>query len=152
MLQGPNCFGVMNMENGVILPFFGLHPGSVKTGGASFIGQSGGIFYDTSMLCSVERVGLNKLVSIGNKLALDENDFLEYLIADKGTKVIGMVEEDGPARGTVHTPVQLRPHVAIASLSSCNLLLSLSNAITILTIVSLSPAIMLERGSSATTS
>ena len=42
--QGPNCFGVMNMEKGVILPFFGLDPGSVKTGGASFIGQSGGIF------------------------------------------------------------------------------------------------------------
>ena len=28
MFQGPNCFGVMNMENGVILPFFALDPGS----------------------------------------------------------------------------------------------------------------------------
>ena len=92
--QGPNCFGVMNMENGVILPFFGLEPDSVKTGGASFIGQSGGIFYDTSMLCSVERVGLNKLASIGNKLDLNENDFLEYLISDAGTKVIGMYLEN----------------------------------------------------------
>jgi acetyltransferase len=93
-LQGPNCFGVMNMENGVILPFFALDPGYVKTGGASFIGQSGGIFYDTSMLCSVERVGLNKLASIGNKLDLNENDFLEYLIGDAGTKVIGMYLEN----------------------------------------------------------
>jgi acetyltransferase len=93
-LQGPNCFGVMNMENGVILPFFGLEPGSVKIGGASFIGQSGGIFYDTSMLCSVERVGLNKLASIGNKLNLNENDFLQYLIGDAGTKVIGMYLEN----------------------------------------------------------
>ena len=92
--QGPNCFGVMNMENGVVLPFFGLDPGSVKTGGASFIGQSGGIYYDVSMLCSVERVGLNKLASIGNKLNLNENDFLEYLIEDAGTKVIGMYLED----------------------------------------------------------
>ncbi|MGD0230408.1 MAG: acetate--CoA ligase family protein [Syntrophorhabdales bacterium] len=93
-LQGPNCFGAMNMENGVILPFFGLDPGSVKAGGASFIGQSGGIYYDTSILCSVERVGLNKLASIGNKLSLNENDFLEYLISDAGTKVIGMYLED----------------------------------------------------------
>jgi acetyltransferase len=93
-LQGPNCFGVMNMENGVILPFFALDPGSVKTGGASFIGQSGGIFYDTSMLCSVERVGLTKLASIGNKLSLNENDFLEYLISDAGTRVIGMYLEN----------------------------------------------------------
>ncbi len=92
-LQGPNCFGIMNMENGVVLPFFALDPGSVKTGGASFIGQSGGIYYDTCMLCSVERVGLNKLASIGNKLNLNENDFLEYLIGDTGTRVIGMYLE-----------------------------------------------------------
>jgi acetyltransferase len=92
--QGPNCFGVMNMENGVVLPFFALDPGSVKTGGASFIGQSGGLYYDTCMLCSVERVGLNKLASIGNKLNLNENDFLEYLIGDAGTKVIGMYLEN----------------------------------------------------------
>jgi acetyltransferase len=92
-LQGPNCFGVMNMENGVILPFFGVEPGAIKKGGASFIGQSGGIFYDTCMLCSVERVGLDKLASIGNKLNLSENDFLEYLIADPGTRVIGMYLE-----------------------------------------------------------
>ena len=93
-LQGPNCFGVMNMENSVILPFFALDPGSMKTGGASFIGQSGGLYYDTCMLCSVERVGLNKLASIGNKLNLNENDFLEYLISDEGTKVIGIYLEN----------------------------------------------------------
>ncbi len=92
-LQGPNCFGVMNLENGVMLPFFGVEPGSVKKGGASFIGQSGGVFYDTCMLCSVERIGLDKLASIGNKLNLNENDFLEYLIADPGTKTIGMYLE-----------------------------------------------------------
>ena len=92
-LQGPNCFGVMNLENGVMLPFFGVEPGSVKKGGASFIGQSGGVFYDTCMLCSVERVGLDKLASIGNKLNLNENDFLEYLIADPGTRTIGMYLE-----------------------------------------------------------
>ncbi len=92
--QGPNCFGVMNIEEGVVLPFFKMEPDSVKTGVVSFIGQSGGIFFDTSMLCSVERVGLNKLASIGNKLNLNENDFLEYLIADPGTKVIGMYLEN----------------------------------------------------------
>jgi len=92
-LQGPNCFGVMNMENGVILPFFGVEPGAIKRGGASFIGQSGGIFYDTCMLCSVERAGLDKLASIGNKLSLSENDFLEYLVTDPGTRAIGMYLE-----------------------------------------------------------
>ena len=112
--QGPNCFGTMNMEAGVILPFFGMDPAYVKKGGASFIGQSGGIFYDTAMLCSVERVGLNKLASIGNKLNLNENDFLEYLIADPETAVIGMYLEsfsDGrrlmELAGTTEKPVVL---------------------------------------------
>jgi acetyltransferase len=91
---GPNCFGVMNMENGLILPFFVLEPGYMKPGSISLISQSGGLFYDTCMLCSAENIGLNKLVSMGNKLALNENDFLEYMADDPGTRVIGMYLEN----------------------------------------------------------
>ncbi|OPY69350.1 MAG: succinyl-CoA synthetase subunit alpha [Syntrophorhabdaceae bacterium PtaU1.Bin034] len=91
---GPNCFGVLNMENGVVLPFFVLDPGYMKAGPVSLISQSGGIFYDACMICSCENIGLNKLVSIGNKLRLKENDFLEYLLTDRGTKVIGVYLED----------------------------------------------------------
>lgn len=93
-LQGPNCFGTMNIENGVLLPFFETDSRRVKKGGVSFVGQSGGIFYDTYVLCSVQRVGLSKLASIGNKLNLNENDFLEYLVSDPATRVIGMYLEN----------------------------------------------------------
>lgn len=90
---GPNCFGIVNLEAGVILPFFIIDPEYMKKGNASLISQSGGVFYDTCMLCSVENVGLRKLVSIGNKLMTDENDILEYILQDRGTGVVGLYLE-----------------------------------------------------------
>ncbi len=90
---GPNCFGIVNLEAGVILPFFIIDPEYMKKGPASLISQSGGVFYDTCMLCSVENVGLRKLVSIGNKLMTDENDILEYVLQDRGTGVVGLYLE-----------------------------------------------------------
>ena len=91
---GPNCFGAINLEAGLVLPFFVLDPRYMKKGPVSLISQSGGILYDTCMLASAENVGLCKLVSIGNKLLLDENPCLEYLVSDPGTKVIGLYLED----------------------------------------------------------
>jgi acetyltransferase len=41
-----------------------------------------------------EGVGFNKLISMGNKLDLDENDYLEYLISDPSTRVIGLYLEN----------------------------------------------------------
>ncbi len=91
---GPNCFGVVNIEDGVILPFFIIDPDYMKAGSATLISQSGGVFYDTCMLCSVENVGLRKLVSIGNKLMTDENDVLEFVLEDDGTRVAGLYLEN----------------------------------------------------------
>ncbi len=91
---GPNCFGVLNLETGLVLPFFIIEPAYMKAGHVSLISQSGGIVYYTCMLCSAENVGLNKVVSIGNKLLVDENDILRYLIDDPGTHVIGLYLEN----------------------------------------------------------
>jgi acyl-CoA synthetase (NDP forming) len=90
---GPNCISIINLENGVVLPFVSLDPGGIETGPISFVGQSGGIVNATLRLCSNENLGLNKLVSMGNKLDLDENDYLEFLISDQGTKTIGLYLE-----------------------------------------------------------
>ncbi|HPN97652.1 MAG TPA: acetate--CoA ligase family protein [Syntrophorhabdaceae bacterium] len=91
---GPNCFGVINMELGVVLPFFMINPEYIRRGNISLISQSGGIFYDTCMLCSCENIGLNKLISIGNKLLTHENDALRFLISDAGTHTIGIYLEN----------------------------------------------------------
>jgi len=91
---GPNCIGIVNIENGLVLPFFPLYPYETKKGPISIIAQSGGLVHDSVTLCHMANLGVNKLVSIGNKLVLDENDFLEYLIRDPATDIIGMYLEN----------------------------------------------------------
>ena len=91
---GPNCVGIVNIENGLTLPFYPLYPHETKKGPISIIAQSGGLLHDSMMLCHMANLGVNKLVSIGNKLVLDENDFLEYLISDPATDIIGLYLEN----------------------------------------------------------
>ena len=93
-ILGPNCLGTINLENGLVLPFVPFRRGFMKKGPISLICQSGGLLHDILLLLSCENLGVNKLVSAGNKLMLDENDFLEYLIADPVTGTIGLYLED----------------------------------------------------------
>ncbi|HNT69187.1 MAG TPA: acetate--CoA ligase family protein [Syntrophorhabdaceae bacterium] len=92
-VMGPNCIGVINMENGLALPFVPLDKQKGPAGPVSIISQSGGIIRDILKRSDLENLALNKVVSIGNKLMLDENDILEYLIGDPGTRSIGIYLE-----------------------------------------------------------
>lgn len=87
-LIGPNCIGVVNMEIGLCTPFAPL--GSLKPlkGHVSVISQSGGVGILCMELLSEEYIGFSKMVSVGNKLDLDETDFVEILLADQDTRVI----------------------------------------------------------------
>jgi len=66
----------------------------MKKGDISLVSQSGGLLHDILLLLSCDNLGVNKLVSAGNKLMLNENDFLEYLIPDPATSIIGLYLED----------------------------------------------------------
>ncbi|OPX95952.1 MAG: succinyl-CoA synthetase subunit alpha [Syntrophorhabdus sp. PtaU1.Bin002] len=91
---GPNCVGVINKENGLCTPFIPFTHDEMREGGNSFITQSGGLLHDIIHRCAADNLGLDKLVSIGNKLMIDENDVLEYLIHDRGTHAIAVYLED----------------------------------------------------------
>ena len=91
---GPNCLGLINLENGLTLPFAPLDPTSTKRGHVSLAAQSGGVVVDSIRLFSLENIGFDKMVSIGNKLDLDENDYLNYLISDPSTRTIGLYLEN----------------------------------------------------------
>jgi acyl-CoA synthetase (NDP forming) len=84
---GPNCIGVINMENGLCVPFPRLRK-FIKPGDVSVISQSGGVGMSVLNLMANEGLGLNKFVSVGNMQNLDAEDMLEYLITDPGTRVI----------------------------------------------------------------
>jgi acetyltransferase len=84
---GPNCIGVMNLENGFCVPFL-LLKNLVKAGEVSIITQSGGVGLSVLNLMVNEGIGLNKFLSVGNMLDLNAEDALEYLIDDPNTKEI----------------------------------------------------------------
>ena len=84
---GPNCVGTANTANGLYTAFVAFGA-PFRRGKVSVFAQSGGVG-----LCLVERLctsgaGISKLVSMGNKLDLDEADYLAYLIDDPETSVI----------------------------------------------------------------
>lgn len=84
---GPNGIGVSNLENGLALPFWPLRE-DLKHGPVSVLAQSGGVGLSYLGFLAEESIGVNKFVSMGNKLNVDENDLLEYLIQDPGTRII----------------------------------------------------------------
>ena len=88
---GPNGLTLINAENGMCLPFLTFKkrlPGKI-----SIISQSGGVGVSLIMFLDNTFTSFNKFVSVGNKVNMDELDFLEYLGDDPGTKVICMFLE-----------------------------------------------------------
>jgi len=83
---GPNSVTVANTDNGLCLPFVALYP--APKGEMSIISQSGGVALTMLNYLMDEKIGLAKFASIGNKLDLDEVDFLEYFGSDSQTRVI----------------------------------------------------------------
>jgi acyl-CoA synthetase (NDP forming) len=96
-LIGPNCVGVVNTENRfatIEIMDPAMEPGSV-----AIIAQSG--VFGNILLDHLPAEGLkiSKVATLGNKIDLDEADFLDYFAADPRTRVILIYMEgtkDGP--------------------------------------------------------
>lgn len=89
---GPNCIGTLSTQSGVATQFIKVK-NNFRRGGISIVAQSGGVGYSYLMILASEDLGVAKFASIGNKLDVDENDLLEYLIDDEETKIICMYLE-----------------------------------------------------------
>ncbi|NWF91416.1 MAG: acetate--CoA ligase family protein [Syntrophaceae bacterium] len=90
---GPNGIGVFNIDNGFVVPFVKLKRGPVSKGKLSILAQSGGVLLSYANLLTSANVGLSKMVSMGNKMDLNEIDYLRYLIQDPQTEIIGLYLE-----------------------------------------------------------
>jgi len=90
---GPNGIGVTNVDNGFVVPFVKLKRGPVSKGKFSILAQSGGVLLTYANLMISANVGLSKMVSMGNKMDLNEIDYLKYLIEDPQTEIIGLYLE-----------------------------------------------------------
>jgi acetyl coenzyme A synthetase (ADP forming)-like protein len=84
-LMGPNCLGLINTESSMNASFAADIP--VK-GGISVISQSGALCMAIMDWAESRHLGLAKVISLGNKVDLNETDFLKVLTNDDQTKVI----------------------------------------------------------------
>lgn len=94
---GPNCLGLIVPANNLNASFGGDLPAA---GGIAYISQSGALLAAILDMANANGIGFSKLVSIGNKMDIDELDVIKVLGADPDTKVIaGYIESvnDGNA-------------------------------------------------------
>jgi acetyltransferase len=97
-IMGPNGLGTLSTRNKFCC-FYGVNPSLVEMGqifeapgNISYIIQSGGVVVLVIESLYYDLVGVNKVVSIGNKCDVDEADFIDYFQNDE-TEVIGMYLE-----------------------------------------------------------
>lgn len=90
---GPNCLGIINNDANTYAynGSFGLL--SNKVGNISLISQSGALISAFIDRADSLNIGFNKIISLGNKLDLDEVDGIEYFEHDAKTKVISLYLE-----------------------------------------------------------
>jgi len=89
---GPNCVGTVNFDLKMMMPFAFFK--DIPTGGRlALIAQSGGV--GGSYMRAVQGYGIKpgKFAATGNKLQLDEADFLDYFIRDPRMDIIALYLE-----------------------------------------------------------
>jgi acyl-CoA synthetase (NDP forming) len=86
-LCGPNCMGILNPIERNSTYLQEIRDPTGLAGNVGIVSQSGGLC--VSLLTDVSRFGFSHIVSCGNEAVLTAADFLEHLIDDPETRVIG---------------------------------------------------------------
>jgi len=90
---GPNTFGFVNRTAGVnasFTPEFSI----LEKGGVALISQSGGMCHLCGFLAIEQRMGISKLMSLGNRLNVGFPELVEHLVEeDDATRVIALYIE-----------------------------------------------------------
>ncbi len=81
-ILGPNCLGLITNGN---FSFAALTP---KKGNIAMLSQSGAMMTGLLDWAVSNDIGFSTFISLGNKVDVDEVDFIEYLANDENTKVI----------------------------------------------------------------
>lgn len=90
-LIGPNTLGIINNSINLNLSFARKNPGK---GSTAFISQSGAFCTAILDMAIRDNIGFSKVISIGNKADINENELIEYLQKDKDTKSIAIYLEE----------------------------------------------------------
>ncbi|MFZ5643194.1 MAG: acetate--CoA ligase family protein [Bacillota bacterium] len=89
-ILGPNCLGLVNANNNVMASFaFIVDLPPVEPRVLGFVSQSGAfgsVIYAAALYLGV---GFNYFISVGNEADLEFTDFLDYMVHDPHTKLMG---------------------------------------------------------------
>jgi acetate---CoA ligase (ADP-forming) len=94
LIEGPNCLGVVNHIDGVALTFVATaHIPLHGRPGIGIVSQSGAMACVLGTMLASRHLGVSYSVSTGNEAASGVEDFLEFLVTDSHTRVIGLIVE-----------------------------------------------------------
>jgi len=114
---GPNSLGFINNSSSINLSFARANPGEGTT---AFISQSGAFATAVLDMACRDNIGFSKIISIGNKSDINENELVEYFEKDKDTDSVAMyLEEFSDGKDFVEIAKKLeKPVIIIAPGSS----------------------------------
>lgn len=87
---GPNTMGYKNSSDGLDASFVYGNP---RKGNVALISQSGALGIGMIYLANNEYMGVSKIIGVGNKIDIDDDDLIDYFSKDPETKVIGLYIE-----------------------------------------------------------
>lgn len=90
-ILGPNCLGFINLFNNINATFTRVDN---RVANIALLSQSGAVGSAALDWFQDRNIGLSYFVSLGNKVAINENDLLEYLAHDKRVEMIAMYLEE----------------------------------------------------------
>jgi acyl-CoA synthetase (NDP forming) len=89
---GPNTMGFINVTDGVCLMPSSL-PGLPRAGNVGLVTQSGALAGSTVNYCQGQRIGLSKVIALGNEVVIGVADVIDYLVSDPHTSAIAVMLE-----------------------------------------------------------
>jgi acyl-CoA synthetase (NDP forming) len=94
LIEGPNCLGLVNHVDGIALTFVETPPAPLRgQPGVGIVSQSGAMACVLATMLSSRGLGISYSISTGNEAASGVEDFIEYLLTEPNTRVIGMIVE-----------------------------------------------------------
>jgi len=91
---GPNCAGIVNMTENIILsPVVCYEIDDIPKGRIGLISQSGGLTGAYVSRAADRGIGFSYVISTGNEMDLGVSEFAQYLLQDKNTDAIAIFLE-----------------------------------------------------------
>ena len=91
---GPNCAGIANMvENIILSPVLCYELDTLTKGRIGLVSQSGGLTGSYVARAEARGIGFSYVISTGNEMDLEACEYIEYLLHDSHTDVIAVFLE-----------------------------------------------------------